>query len=141
MASTTPASLGPGSSASASGGQAASPGSAELPTLPPLAGGPVSDETGLAGRLVLPIGVIGILIVAGFLLAKARARPTLVGSAGRGAAIRSAVDVDPEPLSALSDPVSPFLEPIPPAPTAAPDPWANAKTIAIHVEQVDTGKE
>jgi hypothetical protein len=120
-------------------GQTATPG--------PLPGSPASEVDPFVGRLALPIGLITALVLAGFLLAKVRGpgrQPAPAGAAAAGAAAAGAPrDVDgtalsPELYSALADPVGPSFEPVPPAES---DPWANARTIAVHVEQVEPHEE
>ncbi len=109
----------------------------------PLPAAPTSAVDPFVGRLFVPIALIVGLVLAGFLLAKVRGR-----SAQGALADGDGSGLEPELYSALADPVAPFLEPVRraahdasragPVPYPdAEDPWANAPTIAVHVEQID----
>ena len=110
--------------------------------------GPASELDSLAARMVVPVALIGALILAGFVAAKVKGRP--VASEDAGAAMASGTEIGrPHP-----GPTGP-PQAVPPAeaPTGSPpaaqsrdttatsdaaaDPWANARTIAVHVEHID----
>jgi hypothetical protein len=141
----------PGATAGSSGSIAAPSNGRPGASLVPLPAGPASDLGSFAGRLLVPVAVIVALVLAGFAFTRARApRPAAAEATdadvdGRAGGSGDGTGLEPELYSALADPVAPFLEPVPhaneslppAAPASAPDPWANAKTIAIHVEQVE----
>jgi hypothetical protein len=137
-------------------------------TAAPLPAGSV-DDTGFIGRLGAPLGLIAIVVIAGILLARLRggkAAPVPADAAAYGPSVSSAAEA--AEMTALSDPVAPFLQPLRPSPqpevppvetgargehdepqsagTADPTSagttpqgtWANARTISIHVEQLDS---
>ncbi len=101
----------------------------------PLAGAPASEVDPFVGRLFMPIALIVGLVLAGFLLAKLR------GRSAQGALAGGQQGLEPELYSAFADPVAPFLEPVPPADEAAEDAWANVRTIAVHVEEIEPREE
>ena len=98
------------------------------------------------------------LVLAGFVLAKLRGRNPGAALAGAGLGAGAPLDLDgsvlePELYSALTDPVGPAFEYVSPAEThGSPgstatsgdpesDPWANAPTITVHVEQIEPREE
>jgi len=113
---------------------AGSSGDAEATTAPnPLAAGTASDSGRFEGRLVVPIGVLGVVIIAGLFIARSKGRssPSGATTATSHDGSAAAIGVDDGPGSGL-----------PPTETApVDDRWVSARTISVHVEQVDTGLE
>jgi hypothetical protein len=116
------------------------------------------------GRLIGPLGLIVVLVIAGIVIARVRGSRGATAGPSATAAFGASVSTPAEAaeMTALSDPVAPFLEPVPmrtggDAGTVRPESggapvgdsvpphdagsWANARTISIHVEQLDTPEE
>jgi hypothetical protein len=141
----------------------------------PLPAGPTAGGDGSLVGVAVPVGAIGALMLVAFLLARGRWRPVAARSGvsaaasgggaagGRAGGSRRAND-EPDALSALNDPVAPFLEPVtaaaaapesvapvapapigtpshasdqPATPPAPADPWSRARTISMHVEHIE----